>query len=279
MKASQTYSLLARLLDGLEKRLPPNLVEILRIENYGGEWQLCADTLAGTLRGWRIPVTLEEREILSKVLNSFVVPNGENEFINHRDEVIASIPVRKDIIAGTAFQNIASSMPGWDALDCLGEEDFVRLTSMVYSGYRGSQESADWILLSWALGVLWLGDSISEPETRWNSFSAESMVRMLRARDQIAEVVENIDDPLRDRVTDWIDRYDKIYQLITVEDSKLWIAWKAKLKDYNMAWWWRRIPIDGPVVEEYDHFLKEIEKWKKNSKPQGNARPDDTKEA
>ncbi len=87
--------------------------------------------------------------------------------------------------------------------------------------------------------------------TVWNE---HDLAGSLHQRDFLQRALGELPDPLRERLAAWVTGVDDHFRAYTVDDPD---GKMAKIADINLAgrsWWWRRIPVDGPIVRDLRNY-------------------------
>jgi hypothetical protein len=87
--------------------------------------------------------------------------------------------------------------------------------------------------------------------TVWNE---HDLAGSLHQRDFLEQAVGRLPASLRDRLASWVAEVDERFRSFTVEDPD---GKMARIADVDLAgrpWWWRRVPIDGPIVRDFANY-------------------------
>ncbi|GAA3860119.1 hypothetical protein GCM10022243_27560 [Saccharothrix violaceirubra] len=82
------------LVAGLAGRISDDDLDSLEGLGEAGEWGFFFDELSALLHRSRIGITPAERDVFVDLIGLFTLPTG-HDFINDRDEVVASLNVRE----------------------------------------------------------------------------------------------------------------------------------------------------------------------------------------
>ncbi|WP_280319516.1 hypothetical protein [Nocardia wallacei] len=106
------------------------------------------------------------------------------------------------------------------------------------------------LLVSWALHVEKIdSDRFKSPADRgvWGGYD---LVAAFSVRDFLAGCIEQLGNPLKDKVIRLAERYDTRLRSITIDDEKQVLRRYVEVDLTAAPWWWRRIPDSGPLLEE-----------------------------
>ncbi|WP_190812735.1 hypothetical protein [Saccharopolyspora pogona] len=81
------------LLERLADRFPPDQLRMCRESGKGGEWNEMVDIMCAVLVKRNVPVTQDERDALADLLAMYPVPVEGYDYINKRDEILATLTV------------------------------------------------------------------------------------------------------------------------------------------------------------------------------------------
>lgn len=90
----------------------------------------------------------------------------------------------------------------------------------------------------------------------WNEYD---LVAALHIRSGVESSTARLPAPLSARLAEVVQRTDELFRSFTVEDSGVRIT---RISDSNAnppipvpdGWWWRRVPMDGPIAKDFTHY-------------------------
>ncbi|GAA3014936.1 hypothetical protein GCM10020229_27680 [Kitasatospora albolonga] len=90
---------------------------------------------------------------------------------------------------------------------------------------------------------------------RWNAYD---MAGALYVRDRVEREIEAAPEELREALALAVRGADERYRSFTEDDPRMLVARNAGDKVEDQGWWWKRLPVAGPVRDdalEYGRWL------------------------
>ncbi|MEU4239330.1 hypothetical protein [Actinoplanes sp. NPDC026619] len=87
--------------------------------------------------------------------------------------------------------------------------------------------------------------------TVWNE---HDLAGALFARDFLQTALDGLPVSARDRLAGWIAVADERFRSYTVDDPDQKMAKIADVDLNGRPWWWRRVPVDGPIVQDLANY-------------------------
>ncbi|RDI52662.1 hypothetical protein [Nocardia mexicana] len=106
------------------------------------------------------------------------------------------------------------------------------------------------LLVSWKLHTEKIdSDRFKSPGDRgvWGGYD---LVAALSVRDFLADCIDQLSEPLRNRIMDLVDECDELFRSISVSDDRRLLDQYADSDLSTAPWWWHRIPDSGPLRAE-----------------------------
>jgi len=91
-----------------------------------------------------------------------------------------------------------------------------------------------------------------DPErTVWNS---HDLVGAYYLRNAIEIGLDTLETSMGNRKVALLAAIDELFITFTVEDADSLLRLAERNSDAELGWWWRRIPVRGPVPQELRHY-------------------------
>jgi hypothetical protein len=118
--------------------------------------------------------------------------------------------------------------------------------------FGDNQHSADAIHLAkdWAERVQKFDADRARAWSDRRVWTEHDLAGALFLRDFLQEALEQLSPSLRSRMESYVGRADAQFRSYTVDDPA---GKMAKIADVDLAgrpWWWRRVPVSGPITED-----------------------------
>ena len=85
----------------------------------------------------------------------------------------------------------------------------------------------------------------------WNE---HDLAGSLFIRDFLQEALNQLPRSLRRRLEEWVARTDDHFRSYTMDDQIGRMARIAEVDLTDRPWWWHRIPVSGPIVEDLARY-------------------------
>jgi hypothetical protein len=85
----------------------------------------------------------------------------------------------------------------------------------------------------------------------WNE---HDLAGSLHQRDFLERALAQLPTGLRDRLTAWVGTIDERFRGYTVDDPAGKMAKIADVDQNGRPGWWRRVPVDGPIVRDLANY-------------------------
>jgi len=120
----------------------------------------------------------------------------------------------------------------------------------------GSDETVDALRFAagWATRVAKFDADRSLAWTDRTVWNEHDLAGSLHQRDFLERAMGQLPGGLRERLAAWVAGVDERFRSYTVDDPD---AKMAKIADVDLAgrpWWWRRVPIDGPITQDLANY-------------------------
>jgi hypothetical protein len=83
--------------------------------------------------------------------------------------------------------------------------------------------------------------------TVWNE---HDLAGSLFIRNFLQKALEKVPESVRPRLQDYVDQADAQFRSYTVDDPAGKMARIAHVDLAGRPWWWRRVPVSGPITED-----------------------------
>jgi hypothetical protein len=85
----------------------------------------------------------------------------------------------------------------------------------------------------------------------WNE---HDLAGTLFTRDFLQEALDQLPLSLRKRLESWVAQVDDHFRSYTVDDPAGRMATIAEVDLTARPWWWHRVPVSGPIVEDLARY-------------------------
>lgn len=111
-------------------------------------------------------------------------------------------------------------------------------------------------LESWRLHVEKMVGDLDLPDTDRAVWGAHDLLAALSMRNFVQRGLDMMDDGLAAKVKPLLLKLDEKFVSFTEEDEMALIGKVDDLPSDSDYWWWRRIPVRGPIRRELDRIAK-----------------------
>ncbi|GIF24273.1 hypothetical protein BJ973_007753 [Actinoplanes tereljensis] len=87
--------------------------------------------------------------------------------------------------------------------------------------------------------------------TVWNE---HDLAGALFLRDFLQDALDDLPPPIRRKLTPFVEASDERFRGYTVDDPAGRMGTVAEVELGGRAWWWRRVPDSGPIVEDLARY-------------------------
>jgi hypothetical protein len=87
--------------------------------------------------------------------------------------------------------------------------------------------------------------------TVWNE---HDLAGSLHQRDFLERAMSQLPIALGERLAAWVAEVDERFRSYTVDDPDEKMAKIADVDLTDRPWWWRRVPIDGPITQDLTNY-------------------------
>ncbi|MGW4364606.1 hypothetical protein ACWEKT_03090 [Nocardia takedensis] len=181
---------LAALLTTVRSRLPPTVADIVETDLSVGELGSAVEAMVDFLYKRRIPLSHSKFERIRAVLSvGFGPPVPRDDFLRCRDAVLDGLVVTHGLLTGPPLQVVGRSLPYFDVLGPLAEEDPRELASVGKSEHSRSKGAFEWLLLNWATAILVLERETNGDPPVWNAYGVDRFAHTMGLRGGIDEML------------------------------------------------------------------------------------------
>ena len=120
----------------------------------------------------------------------------------------------------------------------------------------GSDEVVDALRFAggWASRVAKFDADRSLPWTDRTVWNEHDLAGSLHQRDFLERAMSQLPTVLRERLAAWVAEVDERFRSYTVDDPDEKMAKIADVDLTGRPWWWRRVPIDGPITRDLANY-------------------------
>ena len=117
-----------------------------------------------------------------------------------------------------------------------------------------SKPDAVTLAVAWAKHVSKMDDDRALPYSDRTVWTEHDLAGSLFLRDRLERALAAIRPALRERIDDSVKTADDRFRSYTVDDSGKRIAHIAGVDVAGRGWWWFRVPVDGPIVQDLANY-------------------------
>lgn len=152
-------------------------------------------------------------------------------------------------------------MPSSDPLvtDLLDHEESAQLSSITVPVAHGRSIDLRTLLGAWERHVRKIEDDLDRPDSDRTVWGAYDLVAALRLRSLIRDGLRALPPTLLNSVEGLLAAIDNRFRSYTEEDVGGTVRAIDDAEVSPQEWWWRRIPVRGPVRRELERFAAGIE--------------------
>jgi len=88
---------------------------------------------------------------------------------------------------------------------------------------------------------------------------AHDFVAALAIRDFVEEGRDSLDATIQDKIEQYLQQVDSKFRAVTQDDSRHLVGRVAERDVTTKAWWWRRVPESGPVLQDMQNYARSAE--------------------
>jgi hypothetical protein len=120
----------------------------------------------------------------------------------------------------------------------------------------GSDQTVDALRFAagWAARVAKFDADRARPWTDRTVWNEHDLAGSLHQRDFLQRALDELPEPLRERLAAWVSGVDDHFRAYTVDDPDGRMAKIADVDLTGRSWWWRRVPVDGPIVRDLRNY-------------------------
>lgn len=135
-----------------------------------------------------------------------------------------------------------------------GPEDIADIESRAIPFGRDRSVDALQFAAGWAGRVAKIDADRALPWTDGKVWNEHDLAGSLHQRDFLERVLDELPGPLRERLAAWVARADERFRSYTTDDPDQKMAKVADVELAGRPWWWRRVPVDGPIVQDLRNY-------------------------
>jgi hypothetical protein len=94
----------------------------------------------------------------------------------------------------------------------------------------------------------------SLPWTDRTVWTEHDLAGALFVRDFLEECLGRLPEPIRRKLARFVEEADDRFRGYTVDDPAGRMGTVAGVDLNGRAWWWRRVPVDGPIVRDLANY-------------------------
>ncbi|WP_433298428.1 hypothetical protein ACQP2F_43445 [Actinoplanes sp. CA-030573] len=110
------------------------------------------------------------------------------------------------------------------------------------------------LISAWASHVRKIDTDRALPWEDHSVGNEHDLAAALHIRDFVEQALTALPGPLRQRLADWVAGVDERFSSFTADDPDGKMARIADVDLSGRAWWWRRVPVDGPIVRDLANY-------------------------
>jgi hypothetical protein len=120
----------------------------------------------------------------------------------------------------------------------------------------GSDETVDALRFAagWATRVAKFDADRSLAWTDRTVWNEHDLAGSLHQRDFLDRAMSQLPVELRERLAVWVAAVDERFRSYTVDDPDGKMAKIAEVDLAGRPWWWRRVPVDGPIRRDLANY-------------------------
>jgi hypothetical protein len=104
----------------------------------------------------------------------------------------------------------------------------------------------------WAMEVDAIDASRTADPADPRFWGAHDFVGSLFMRDHLATSIQQLPEPLRERLVELVRETDERFLSLTTADERGLAALLGMVDGSQRSWWWRRLPESGLIRDEFD---------------------------
>jgi hypothetical protein len=112
------------------------------------------------------------------------------------------------------------------------------------------------LLVAWTLHVNKIQEQLDMPPSDDRAWWAQDLVAALFLRDFIQNCLAQLPQPIRAKLEHLVETPDEIFRSMTESDSDGLVQAAAQHETAKERWWWRRIPIRGPIRQDLLEYYR-----------------------
>jgi hypothetical protein len=147
----------------------------------------------------------------------------------------------------------------------LSAAEISTLRSAVVEVGPGRQLDIPALLEAWRLHVEKMDADLSLPDSDRTVWGAHDLLAALSLRNFVWRAVAALDEGLAAKVSPLLLVIDEKFMSFTEEDASMIIGMVDDLPIDSDQWWWRRIPVRGPIRRELDQIAQSISERKEGA--------------
>lgn len=108
--------------------------------------------------------------------------------------------------------------------------------------------------IGWAAHVQKIDADRSLPWEDRSVWTEHDLAAALYIRDFLQDTLDKLRPSLRDRLQEYVGTVDEQFRSYTVDDPDGKMGRIAHVDLNGRPWWWRRVPVDGPIVRDLANY-------------------------
>ncbi|MCU7730150.1 hypothetical protein ODJ79_41090 [Actinoplanes sp. KI2] len=132
----------------------------------------------------------------------------------------------------------------------LSEADLAEIAAHPITLGEGTERDAVDLVVGWAKHVEKIDTDRALPWEDHSVFNEHDLAAALHIRDFLERALGELNASVRERLAVWVAVVDEHFRSFTVDDPDRRMGAVADVDLTCRPWWWRRVPIDGPIAED-----------------------------
>jgi hypothetical protein len=116
--------------------------------------------------------------------------------------------------------------------------------------FGGDRSDPIKLAAAWDLHVAKIDADRALPSTDRSVWNEHDLAGALFIRDRLETALNQLAPSLRDRMLRYVTKTDEQFRSFTIDDPRKRMAKIADIDPEGRPWWWFRVPVSGPIVED-----------------------------
>jgi hypothetical protein len=134
------------------------------------------------------------------------------------------------------------------------EDELAELAADAVALLDDSKPDALTLAVAWATHVSKMDADRALPYSDRSVWTEHDLAASMFLRDNLERALAALRPQLRARIDEFVRAADDRFRSYTVDDSGKRIAFIASVDVTGRGWWWFRVPVDGPIVQDLANY-------------------------